>query len=131
MCLDEKPEVVAAYLFGSAVKGEPVVNDLDILVVLHPDVDRDAVYFELSHSPFKALGIPEDRIDLLLFNLNAAEPIILYNAVNQGLLLKNISPETMGNGINAHSRHFMENEPMIARARHLRNDRLEDFCADR
>ena len=31
-CLDEKPEVVAAYLFGSAIKkGESVVNDLDIL----------------------------------------------------------------------------------------------------
>jgi len=131
MCLGEKPEVAAAYLFGSAVKAESVVNDLDILVLLQPDVDRDDVYFDLSHSLGKALGIPEDKIDLLLFNLNEAEPRILYNAVNHGVLLKNTSPDILGNSIDALSRHFMENEPMIERAKRLRNDRLEAFCADR
>ena len=35
-CLDEKPEVVAAYLFGSATEGESVINDVDILVLATP-----------------------------------------------------------------------------------------------
>ena len=33
-CLAENPDIIAAYLFGSAAGGERVVNDLDILVLL-------------------------------------------------------------------------------------------------
>ena len=31
--LMDSPEVAAAYIFGSAVSEEPIVNDLDILVL--------------------------------------------------------------------------------------------------
>ena len=47
-CLDAKPEVVAAYVFGSAAKGEAVVNDVDILILLRQNVDRYDVYFDLN-----------------------------------------------------------------------------------
>jgi predicted nucleotidyltransferase len=36
----QQSEVSAAYLFGSAAKGMSVVNDLDIMVLLHRHVDK-------------------------------------------------------------------------------------------
>ena len=42
-----------------------------------------------SHSLAKTRGISEDRIDLLFLNLDDADPVILYNAINRGVLLKN------------------------------------------
>lgn len=130
-CLDEKPEVVAAYLFGSAAEGESVINDVDILVLLRQDVDKNKVYFELCCSLAKVLGTSEDRIDLLFLNLREADPVILYNAINRGLLLKNSDSNILGDRIDALSRYFLENEPMILEAKHLREDRMEAFCADR
>ncbi|MBC2696218.1 MAG: hypothetical protein HF982_13275 [Desulfobacteraceae bacterium] len=43
-----KKEVAAAYLFGSAVINAPVVNDLDILLLVYPDIDKNIAYFDLS-----------------------------------------------------------------------------------
>jgi predicted nucleotidyltransferase len=34
-----RPEVAAAYLFGSTAKGDPSAKDLDILILLGPDGD--------------------------------------------------------------------------------------------
>jgi len=130
-CLHEKPEVVAAYLFGSATEGESVINDLDILVLLRPDVDEYRAYFDLGGSLAKTLGISEDRVDLLFLNLDEANPVILYNAINRGVLLKNSDSNILGDRIDALSRYFLENEPMIMQAKHLRQDRMEAFCADR
>ena len=130
-CLHKKPEVVAAYLFGSAAEGESVINDVDILVLLRPDVDKYKAYFDLSYSLAKTLGISEDRIDLLFLNLDEANPVILYNAINRGVLLKNSDSNILGDRIDDLSRYFLENEPMIMQAKHLRQDRMEAFCADR
>jgi len=130
-CLDEKPEVVAAYLFGSAAEGESVINDVDILVLLRPGVDEYKAYFDLGSSLAKALGISEDRVDLLFLNLDEADPIILYNAINRGVLLKNSDSNILGDRIDALSTYFLENEPMIMQAKHLRQDRMEAFSADR
>jgi len=41
IALEGCSEVSAAYLFGSAASGEAVVNDLDILVLLHQEIDKD------------------------------------------------------------------------------------------
>ncbi len=129
-CLAAETDVVAAFLFGSAAKGEPVVNDLDILVLLDSDVDRNAAYFHLADRLSQALGVSENRIDLLFFTMEEADPKVLYNALTEGVLLKNSSPDKLGNSIDALSRYFLENEPMIARAKRLRKERLETFCAD-
>ncbi|MCG2774618.1 MAG: nucleotidyltransferase domain-containing protein [Desulfobacterales bacterium] len=42
-------EISAAYLFGSAAKGEGVVNDLDILVLLHRNIDKHEAYINLTY----------------------------------------------------------------------------------
>ena len=128
-CLAKTSEVLAAYLFGSAAKNESIVNDLDILL-LHPDILSQDVYFDLTYKLSKALGISEDRIDLLFFDIDEADPMVLYDAVNQGVLLKNSDPNMLADSIDALSRYFLENEPMIERARRLRRDRVEDFCAN-
>ena len=127
----EYPEIVAAYLFGSASDGESVINDVDILVLLRPDVDKYKAYFDLAYSLAKTLGISEDRIDLLFLNLDEVDPVILYNAINRGVLLKNSDSNILGDRIDALSGYFLENEPMIMQAKHLRQDRMEAFCADR
>jgi len=58
-------EVAAAYLFGSAATGEPVVNDLDLLVLIYPDIDKNIAYFDLLYRISKSLDIPVDQVDLL------------------------------------------------------------------
>lgn len=98
-CLSENQDVLAAYLFGSAAKGEQAVNDLDILVLLRPGVQRHDAYFDLGQSLSKALGISEDKIDLAFFNLDETDPMVLYNAVNQGVFLKNNAPDILGESI--------------------------------
>ncbi|MFO7984417.1 MAG: nucleotidyltransferase domain-containing protein [Desulfatiglandaceae bacterium] len=130
-CLANRSEVVAAYLFGSAAKGGSGARDLDILILLRPDVDASRIYFELAASLSDTLGIQEDKIDLLFFNMDEADPMVLYEAVSTGILLKNIDPDMLGDSIDALSRYFLENDVIIERAAQLRNERLEDFCADR
>lgn len=122
--------MVAAYLFGSAAEGE-LARDLDILVLLRPDVDADAVYFDLAASVSDALGIPEEKVDLLFFNMDEADPMVLNEALSTGILLKNSDPDMLGDSIEALSRYFLENDVIIERAAQLRNDRLEDFCEHR
>lgn len=50
-------EVSAAYLFGSAAKGEGVVNDLDILVLLNRNVDKHEAYINLIYKLSHVLDI--------------------------------------------------------------------------
>ena len=75
--LEGCPEVSAAYLFGSAASGEAVVNDLDILVLLHQEIDKDEAYINLTYNLSKSLKIPEACVDLLFFDSNEADPSIL------------------------------------------------------
>ncbi|MDZ7700093.1 MAG: nucleotidyltransferase domain-containing protein [Deltaproteobacteria bacterium] len=125
-----RSEVVAAYLFGSVAKGEPA-RDLDILLLLRPEVDADTVYFDLAASLSDTLGIPEDKVDLLFFDMDEADPMVVYEALSTGILLKNSNPDMLSDNIDALSQYFLENDVMIERARQLRNDRLEEFCANR
>ena len=125
--LERCPEVSAAYLFGSAASGEDVVNDLDILVLLHQDIDRNEAYINLTCTLSKTLKIPEACIDLLFFDLEEADLSILTRAVNRGILLINHDPEYLSNMIDKVSRYLLENETMIIRARRLRQERMEVF----
>ncbi len=129
-CLEASPEILAAYLFGSAAAGDSVVNDVDILVFLRPDVDKYNTYIELNLRLSKALGIAEDRIDLLFFSLEETDPRILYQAINKGILVKNDDPDMLADRLDNLSRYFLENESMIQRAKRLRRERLESLCAD-
>jgi predicted nucleotidyltransferase len=120
-------EISAAYLFGSATSGETVANDLDILVLLHQEIDKDEAYINIIYNLTKSLKISESCVDLLFFDLNEADPSILTRAVNQGILLINHDPEYLSNMIDNVSRDLLENEAMIIRARHLRRERTEVF----
>jgi predicted nucleotidyltransferase len=120
-------EVSAAYLFGSAASGEVMVNDLDILVLLHQEIDKDEAYINLIYNLSKSLKIPETCVDLLFFDSNEADPSILTRAVNRGILLINHDPEYLSNMIDNVSRDLLENEAMIIRARRLRRERTEVF----
>jgi predicted nucleotidyltransferase len=121
-------EVSAAYLFGSAAKGEGVVNDLDILVLLHRNVDKHEAYINLTYRLSQVLNISEDCIDLLFLDSEEADPIVLTRAVNKGILLKNDNPEYLSDTIDCVSRYLMDNEAMIIRGKRLRQERLEVFC---
>jgi predicted nucleotidyltransferase len=127
IALEGCSEVSAAYLFGSAASGETVVNDLDILVLLYQEMDKDEAYINLIYNLSKSLKIPESCVDLLFFDSNEANPSILTRAVNQGILLINHDPEYLSNMIDNVSRDLLENEAMIIRARRLRRERTEVF----
>ena len=126
--LRNSPEVAAAYLFGSAATNAPVVNDLDILLLVYPDIDKNTAYFDLVCRTSEALALPEDKIDILFFDLQEADAEILYEAVNQGVLLKNESPELLGESIEKLSLYLMQNAFIITRAKQLRHEQLEVFC---
>jgi predicted nucleotidyltransferase len=121
-------EVSAAYLFGSAAKGESVVNDMDILALLNRNVDKHEAFINLTVRLSQILNIPEDCIDLLFLDLEEADPALLTRAVNNGILLKNDDPEYLSDTIDNLSRYLMDNEAMIIRGRRLRQERLEVFC---
>lgn len=125
--LERCPEVSAAYLFGSAASEEYVVNDLDILVLLQQNTDKDEAYFNLTSNLSKSLKIPEAAVDLLFFDPEEADLSILTRAVNRGIMLINHDPEYLSNMIDNLSRYLLENETMIIRARRLRQERMEVF----
>ena len=125
--LERCTEVSAGYLFGSAASGEAMVNDLDILILLHQEIDKDEAYINLIYNLSKSLKIPESCVDLLFFDSNEADPSILTRAVNKGILLINHDPEYLSNMIDNVSRDLLENEAMIIRARRLRRERTEVF----
>ena len=127
IALESCSEVSAAYLFGSAAGRGGVVNDLDILVLLHQSVNKDEAYINLTHNLSKSLIIPEAFVDLLFFDLEEADPSILARAVNRGILLINRDPEYLSNMIDSVSRYLLENETMMIRARRLRQERTEVF----
>ncbi|MBW2109719.1 MAG: hypothetical protein JRI36_13815, partial [Deltaproteobacteria bacterium] len=79
--IEDCPDVVAAYLFGSAAQGAPAVNDLDILVLLRKEAEKDKVYVDLICRLCQALQISEDRIDLLFLDLKEADLIVLSKAI--------------------------------------------------
>ncbi len=129
--LMDSPEVAAAYIFGSAVSQEPIVNDLDILVLPYRGVDRNTAYFELYDRISKSQNAYENQIDILFFDLDEADPEVLYDAVNKGILIKNASPDLLVEKIEALNRYFIVNEFVLKQAELLKQDRLEAFCENR
>lgn len=129
--LTDSPEVAAAYLFGSAAKNEPVVNDLDLLILLYPDINPFDAYLDLSYRIGQSQNINADKVDVIFFDMDLIDPEVLYEAVNHGILLKNNSPELLTDKIEELSMYFLENEFLIKEAKRLRHERMEEFCNDR
>lgn len=130
-CIAEIPDIVAAYLFGSAAGAEQAANDLDILVFLNEGAKRLETQFVLMNRLSKVTGFKPDRIDIVVFDLDEVEPLILQKAINQGVLLINNDPDFLSDRIEEVSGYFLENEPMIYRAELLKKERMEAFCETR
>jgi predicted nucleotidyltransferase len=126
--IEQNSDVLAAYIFGSIAAEEPVRNDLDILVLLREGVDRFEAYTQLLRSLAEAAGLPEGKIDILFLDLHEANPHVLINAVNSGVLIKNSNPDLLSERIEHISMYFLENEPVLLRAETLRRESLEAFC---
>jgi predicted nucleotidyltransferase len=126
--LAENPDIVAAYLFGSAVSGERVVNDLDILVLLDQKANRLNIQLELVSNLSRLTGLKADKIDVVIFDQEEVDPDILQTAINHGMLLKNIDQRVLSDRIGDLSQYYLKNEPMILRAKRLEKERLEAFC---
>ncbi|MBC8180854.1 nucleotidyltransferase domain-containing protein [candidate division KSB1 bacterium] len=126
----DTPEIAAAYLFGSAAAKEPVVNDLDFLILPFPEVDFHTLDFELLPKISQATGFKIDQIDIVVFDMKMVKPGILYEAVNKGIILKNESPGLLTDKIEALSRYFLENEFLIQEKEKLQKEELEEFCAN-
>ena len=120
-------DVSAAYLFGSGSQDSPVVNDLDILVLLNKHADKRTSFFDVLHKLSSHLNLPEDNIDLLFFDYHEADVSVLVRAVNEGILIKNDNPEFLSDIIDKFSRYLLENEAMMVRGLRLRQERLEEF----
>jgi predicted nucleotidyltransferase len=123
-------EIAACYLFGSAARNELVVNDLDLLIVTYTETDKFGICIELAERIAASQNISPDQIDILLFDLQLADPQILYRAVDQGILLKNEDYKLLTDKIEALSLYFLENEFLIRQAKQLEKERLEAFYAD-
>lgn len=125
-----KPEISAAYLFGSAAEESFVVNDLDLLVLTPPDTDENKAYFDIISYLSREISISEEYIDLLFFDMETSDPKVLYSAITNGILLKNNSPELLSENIEKLSLFFLINEAYISRKNFLFKEQLEDFGAD-
>jgi predicted nucleotidyltransferase len=124
------PEIAACYLFGSAAKDESVVNDIDLLILVYPNVDAEKVLWTATERISDAVNLPADVLDILLFDLSLANPHVLYAAINQGILIKNESSELLADRIETLSRYFLDNEPIIQRAGRLNRELIEEVCCD-
>jgi hypothetical protein len=107
---------------------EQAVNDLDILVLLKQGAKRLKTQFALMNGLSRATGFKADRIDIVIFDLDEVEPVVLQKAINQGILLKNNDPDFLSDRIEELSGYFLKNEPMIYRAEILKKVRMETFC---
>lgn len=126
--LGECPEITAAYLFGSSIENGQMSRDVDILVLLSPDTNKNAAYFDIIQKISTKLCIPMKAIDLLFFDLGEADPEVLYRAVSRGNLILNRDPEYLTDILENLSRFFTQNEFYIKEARNLRKERTEAFC---
>lgn len=127
-CLNNYPDVSAAYLFGSAVTDDSVANDVDLLVLLAAGADKLVTHARLAECLSKFLKIPAKKIDIVFMDLDEVEPKVLFDAIDRGILLKNMDENLLSDHIESISRYFLTNEPVIHRAQELRKERVEAFC---
>ena len=123
-------EIAACYLFGSMVRQEAVVNDLDLLILNRPEADAGKAIWELTRQISESTDIEADRVDILQFDLQQADPTVLYRAVTEGVLLKNELPDLLTDKIEDLSRYLVEHEYLISEAKRLRNELIKEFSAD-
>jgi len=124
-------EIEAAYLFGSAARREPVVNDLDLLILADSNANVHHLYFNLVQKIANDHNMPEAQIDILFFDIHLADPYILDKAVNTGILLCNKNEKLLTDRIEELSCFFLENEFLLNESIRLKREQREVFCGIR
>lgn len=82
--LERQPEVLVAYLFGSAARGRPgPLSDVDVAVLLAEDSDRTGRRLDLIGDLAAAAGT--DEVDLVV--LNEAPNELAFRVIRDGRVL--------------------------------------------
>jgi predicted nucleotidyltransferase len=86
--------VVLAYLFGSQAEGKAgPISDVDIAVLLGPQVDREQ-WFQVQLDLIGELTSLFHRNDVDVVILNEATPVLAYEVVRSGRVLCEAEPGT-------------------------------------
>ena len=85
--LEDHPEILAAYLFGSAVSGRTRPDsDIDIAVLVHEkDLRPNSLKYRLEL--MTNLGSVLERFDIDLVVMNEAPPALAQNIITKGKLI--------------------------------------------
>lgn len=119
--------MTAAYLFGSSAVRGATANDVDLLLLFAPDVDRDIAILDIASGLAAALQMPTDKFDLVLFDLQTTDAAVICSAVNGGLLIVDKDPEALCDAIEAVSRRLTDEEWLREEGKRLRREELEDW----
>ena len=103
-------------------------NYIEVIYKQDEKVSRLRIQLEIVSNLSKLTGLTADKIDVVFFDQEEVDPDILRNAINHGILLKNIAPELLSDRIGELSKYFLRNEPTILNAKRLEKERLEAFC---
>jgi predicted nucleotidyltransferase len=86
---EEKPFVLAAYLFGSLIKREKGFKDIDVAVLLYENYLKESAQIPLGLKTVlvtELMGrLKENRIDVTL--LNQAPPLLAMEVLRHGRLI--------------------------------------------
>ncbi len=96
--LQRRPEIVAAYLYGSYATGRPNrQSDVDIAVVLREQRGRLAAApgatYEVDLGNELGAAVGHDRVEVVI--LNEAPPLLAWEAVRHGYRLLARAPRTV------------------------------------
>jgi len=120
----KRNDVVTVYLFGSLAKGEPVANDVDILILPRRGADQAEAVIRAVVDLSAILSLLEGKLDIILFSPKEVDLEILYSAVNEGELLVNKDPDFLGNMLEELSHQMIESEPFRDREKQYRLEML-------
>lgn len=121
-----RPEVLAAFLFGSAARGRSHrESDLDVAVLLDRALAGDrASRFELGLDVAGALARTLGRNDVDLVVLNDAPPLLAREIVTGGRLVFCRDDETLRGYVRDVSLRAADLAPFLARARRRLLERI-------
>ena len=112
--------VVLAYLFGSQAEGKAgPISDVDIAVLLGPQVDRER-WFQVQLDLIGELTSLFHRNDVDVVILNEATPVLAYEVVRSGQVLYEAEPGTRVDYEVTALRRYADTEPL----RRLQDRRL-------
>jgi predicted nucleotidyltransferase len=124
--VEARPDIVAAWLFGSRARGAGRVDsDIDVAVWFDTSAGSATLLdrrLDLAVACASALGVPIERLDLIA--VNEAGPLLLHAVLHDGVLLKDADPAArVALQVDALNRYveasYLRDEALRARAQRL------------